>query len=360
MKTFIIVLPVVTVSTILAVCILTGAVQDLQEAVSKTVPDPGQKLHGFMLEHRRKKWGKEQLHDMRASGEQIGVWKYAAFFMELCLITFPVHEVKEAINLYGLRKRRASPSNISTMSQTNLRSTTTLTFGYGTDAGEANAKTRAQQVIEIKAKLEKRKGARGSLILTTLRRAPLIALRILLLCLWIPLLLLEYIILLIYCPFTNNFPEPPTGLESQHVRITKREKLKGFFINPVLFLGFDPSQLYSWRRGREHPSPLPTSGTYDHALGTLPQTPDHKIRNGPSGLGREQHGRGAQRIRHVIAQPNFQAAYGQQQQQYLSGQNPTVSQGAQNSATSRADGYNSTSKGPNSRPGGPWMGSGGK
>jgi hypothetical protein len=104
MKTFTIVLPVVTVSTILAVLLLTVSPQDVQQAIRKTVPNPGQKLCSYINSHPRKRWGNGASRD---SGEQ-PTWKYLLFLTELCLISIPVHEVKEAANLYGLCKRRAA------------------------------------------------------------------------------------------------------------------------------------------------------------------------------------------------------------------------------------------------------------
>jgi hypothetical protein len=326
MKTFIIVLPVVTVSTIVAVFILTGALQDLQQAISKTVPNPMQKLREFMWKHPRKKWGMEQFHHSRTSVEQHSVWKYPAFLVEFCFIGIPVHEVKEAVDLYGLCKwRRASSNSLSSaMSQKRLRRNTTLTSEYRPDTGEGNAKSRARQVTELKIKLAEKKSARRGLILVTLQQAPtilFIAVRTLLLCLWIPLLLLEYVALLFCCPFMGE-GLVPTQLDSQH-RVNKREQIKRFFIRPLLFLGFDLSQIHNGGN-RKHRSPLPTSGSYDLALAPLPNHypyPDQKAVSTPPVLGREQRVRGAQRIRRAMAQRNFQAAY---QQQPLPGSSPNA------------------------------------
>jgi hypothetical protein len=113
-KTFTIVLSLVTVSTVLAVFVLTGALQDMQKAISKNFPYPGQKLRELMLEHPRKRWGKGQVRNSRAPGEQHSLWTYLVFSAELCFISIPVYEVKEAVDLYGLRKRRS-------MSQKHLR-----------------------------------------------------------------------------------------------------------------------------------------------------------------------------------------------------------------------------------------------
>jgi len=359
MKTFTIVLPVVTVSTLLAVFILTGTLQDMQQAISKNMPNPGQKLREFMWDHPRKKWGKEQFHHTRASEERRSVWKYLAFFVELCLISIPVHEVKEAVNLYGLCKRRPASGNSpsSTMSQTHLRSTTTLVSEYRPDTGEGNCKSRARQVTELKIQLAEKKSARRGLILVALQQAPavlFIAIRALLLCLWIPLLLLEYVVLLFCCPLTGGRPEPMQA--ASQLRISKREQVKRFFIRPFLFLGFDLSQFHIWRNraAHEHRSPLPPSGPYNLALAPFPRSylyPDQIAVNPTSVLGGEQRVRGAQRIRRAMAQPNFQAAY---QQQPLPGSSPTAVPAQQN-AHLGSHGY-SNSRGGNPRSaGGIWM-----
>jgi hypothetical protein len=359
MKTFAIVLPAVTVSTILAVFTLTGALQDMQQAISTNMPNPGQKLREFMWEHPRRKWGKEQFHHTRASVEQRSVWKYLAYFVELCFISIPVHEVNEAVNLYGLCKRRPASGNSpsSTMSQTHLRSTTTLVSEHRPDTREGHGKSRARQVTELKIQLAEKKTARRGIILVALQQAPavlFIAVRALLLCLWIPLLLLEYVVLLFCCPLTGGRPEP-MPLNSQ-LRISKREQVKRFFIRPFLFLGFDLSQFHIWRNRavHEHRSPLPPSGPYNHALAPLPRSylyPDQITVNPPSVLGGEQRGRGAQRIRRAMAQPNFQAAY---QQQPLPGSSPTAVP-AQHNVHLRSHGY-SNSRGGNLRhAGGIWM-----
>jgi hypothetical protein len=359
MKTFIIVLPVVTVSTILAVFILTGALQDVQQAISKNVPNPGQKLGEFMWQHLGTKWGKEQFYDPRAAVKQHSVWKYLAYFVELCFISIPVHEVKEAVNLYGFCKRRPASDNSfsSTISKTHLRSNTTLASEYRPDTGEGNSKSRARQVTELKIQLAEKKSARRVLILAALQQAPavlLIAVRTLLLCLWIPLLLLEYVVLLFYCPFTSGRPEP-MQFDSQ-LRINKREQVKQFFIRPFLFLGFDHSQFHNWRNRavHEHRSPLPRSGPYDLGLAPLPRSrfyPDQIGVNPPPVLGRDQRVRGAQRIRHAMAQRNFQAAY---QQQPLPGSSPTAVL-AQHDAHLRSHGYSNSRGGNPRRAGGIWM-----
>jgi len=327
MKTFTIVLPVVTVSTVLAVFVLTGAIQDRQKAISSNIPSAGQKLRELMSEHPRKRWGKEQLRDSRAPGEQHSLWTYVAFCMEFCFISIPVHEVKEAIDLYGLRKQRPAPGTRfpSSESQTYLRSNTTLTFEQRLDTRDTSAKSRARQVRERHE--AERKRARKGLILGAVRQVPaalFIAVRIVLLCLWIPLLLLEYVALLFICPLTSN-AIAPMQLDSQ-LRIGKSEQLKQLFSTPLLFLGFDLSQFRStWRSGAEHEhrSPLPPPGIFDHPLEPFPSSHYYSdsvvAGNQPLGREREPHMRGAQRLRHAIVQPNFQAAY---QQQYLSTQTP--------------------------------------
>src|SRR5271163_3903784 len=97
MKTFSIVLPVITVSTLLAVFILTGALQDMQRIISENIPNPGRKLHELMLEHPCKGWRNGQVPASRVPvkmpGEQSNLWTYLAFLAELCFISIPVHEV---------------------------------------------------------------------------------------------------------------------------------------------------------------------------------------------------------------------------------------------------------------------------
>jgi hypothetical protein len=359
MKTFTIVLPVVTVSTILALFLLTGVLRDMQQAIGRIIPAHGHKLRDFMLKHQRKKYGTEQFQDTRASGEQYSVWKYITFSVELCFITIPVHEIREAVNLYGLRKRHPASSNrlSSTISQRHLGSNCTIASESRPDTGEGDAKTRLRQVKELASQLAERKSVRRRPMLGAVQHAPtilFIALRIILLCLWIPLLLLEYMVLLFYCPFARGLTEPLPP--DTHLRISKREQVKRFFISPFLFFGFDMSQFHTWR-GRaehEHSSPLPPAGPYDHPLAPLPQSYlylDHMHVNQPPVLGREQHVRGAQRIRNAVAQPNFQAAY---QQQYLSGPSPTAVP-AKQSVYMRSHGHSNSRVGIPRRAGGIWM-----
>jgi hypothetical protein len=330
MKTFSIVLPAITVSTLLVVFILTGALQDMQRTISENIPNPGQKLHELMLEHPRKRWRKEQVPTLRVPvkmpGEQPNLWAYLAFLAELCFISIPVREVKEAINLCKLRNQRPAPSNEPgiSMSQQHLRSNTTLASSHRPDTGEAKSKTLAREVIDYKEKI---RGSRKRFIPGTAHRARTILFntgRILLLCVWIPLLLLEYVVLLFSWPFMGH-----AGVPMQHdppLRVSKREQLKHFFTAPFEFLDLDLYQSLTRRRrgGHEHRSPLPPAGRFDHALEPFPHSyfyPDPAAGGRPPGSGKEPHMALAQRLRHVIARPTFQAAY---QQQYHSGTNPAA------------------------------------
>ena len=357
-KTFTIVLPVVTFSTILAVWLLTVWLRNMQQAISKTIPNPGQRLRSYINSHPRKQRGNGAARD---SGEQPG-WKYLLFLAELCIISIPIREVKAAANLYGLCKRRAaseSDTNLgSTTSQTHLRSTTTLVSEGRSDTGEgnatANAKSRVRQVRE-QLEIQQTQQAEQTSIVAAVRRAStvlLIGIRILLLGLWIPLLLLEYIVLLFCCPFLGGLIDPmqlelDTRLQPS---VNRREQLTRCFIAPLLFLGFDPDlsrfsfSSYGWRwrspfRRTKHehrsprppPPPPPPTGPYGHALTPLPPPSSsyhhpglhlHQSANGPPG--RAPHVRSASRIRQMMAQQNFQAAsayhYPQQEQHlHLSG-----------------------------------------
>lgn len=306
MKTFTIVLPVATVSTVLAVFVLTGALQDMQKTISENIPNPGQKLRELMLEHPRKRWGKEQFRDSRAPREQPSLWTYLAFSAELCFISIPVYEVKRAANLYRLRNRRPAPSNRpgSSISQQHLRSNTTLASSHIPDTKEANTKSRTRQVIELH-QLTERKNSRKRLILVTVRQARTalsIAVRILLLCLWIPLLLLEYVALLFCSPFMRD-ARAPTQPDLQ-LHISQREQLQRFFTAPFVFLDFDLSQLHTGRSRAEHEhrSPVPPAGPFDHALAPLPHSyfyPDPITGDRPPGPGREPHGRGRRSRQHT-------------------------------------------------------------
>jgi hypothetical protein len=333
MKTFSVVLPVITVSTLLAVFVLTGALQDMQRTISENAPNPGQKLHELMLERPRKRWRKEQGPTSRAPvkmpGEQPNLWTSLAFLAELCFISIPVHEVKEAINLFNLCKpcnQHPAPSKEPgiSMSQQHLHSNTTLASSHRMDTGEAKSKTLAREVIDFQQKI---RGSRKRLTPGTARRARTTLFntgRILLLCVWIPLLLLEYVVLLFCWPFMGHASVP-----MQHdppLRVSKREQLKHFFTAPFEFLGLDLYQSLTRRRrgGHEHRSPLPPAGRFDHTLEPLPHSyfyPDPAAGDRPAGSGREPHMALAQRLRHVIARPTFQAAY---QQQYHSGTNPAA------------------------------------
>src|SRR5438477_10050104 len=114
LTTFGIVLPAVTVSTLLAVFVVTGSASDMQKTISKNIPNPVEKLHELMLKHPSKRLGKKQLLDSKLPiwrrAEQRSFWTYLTFLAEFCFISLPVHEVKRAIDLYGLRTRHRAPS----------------------------------------------------------------------------------------------------------------------------------------------------------------------------------------------------------------------------------------------------------
>jgi hypothetical protein len=329
MKTFSIVLPVITVSTLLVVFILTGALQDMQRAISENIPNPGQKLHELMLKHSCKRWRKEQVPASRVpvkTGEQPNIWTCLAFLAEHCFISIPVHEVKEAIDLCKLRNQRPAPSNelgIS-MSQRHLRSNTTLASSHRPDIREARSKTLAREVIDFQRKT---RSPRKRLIPGTARQARTTlfrAGRILLLCVWVPLLLLEYVVLLFCWPFMGHAGVPTQ--QDPPLRVSKREQLKHFFIAPFEFFDLDLYQSLTRRRrdGHEHRSPFPPTGRFDHTLEPWPHSysyPDLAAGDRPPGPGREPHIALAQRLRHVMARPTFQAAY---QQQYHSGTSPAA------------------------------------
>jgi hypothetical protein len=353
-KTFAVVLPVVTVSTVLAVFVLTGALRDMQKTMSDNMPDPKQVLCDLMLEHPRKRWGKEQFHDSRALREQHSPWTYLAFLAELCFISIPVYEVRKAANLYRSPKRHSAPSDRpdSSMSQQHLSSNTTPASNNRPNTREANAKTLARQLIDEVQKAN-RKNSRKGHMLTLARQAGtalLIAARIVLLCLWIPLLLLEYVVLLFCCPFMGNVSvlKPPDFQRG----ISTRERLKHFFTAPLVFLDLDSPQLHTWRNRAEHEhrSPIPPTGPFNHALAPFPDSRFHPDASRP---GREAHGRGAQRIRHIMARPTFQAAY---QQQFSSGPS-SAAVPAQQSAQLRSRGYSDVEDGIPRRSGSAWTGS---
>jgi hypothetical protein len=330
MKTFSIVLPVITVSTLLAVFILTGALQDMQRTISENIPNPGQKLHELMLEHPCKRWKRGQVPASRVPvkmpGEQPNLWMCLAFLAELCFISVPVHEVKEVINLCKPLNQRPAPSKelgIS-MSQQHLRSNTTFASSHRPDTGEAKSKTLAREVIDFQRKI---RSPRKRFIPGTARQARTTlfnAGRILLLCVWVPLLLLEYVVLLFCWPFMGHAGVPMQ--QDPPLRVSKREQLKHFFIAPFEFLDLDLYQSLTRRRcgGHEHRSPLPPAGRFDHTLEPLPHSysyPDSAAGDRPPGPGREPHIALAQRLRHVMARPTFQAAY---QHQYRSGTSPAA------------------------------------
>jgi hypothetical protein len=354
MKTFTIVLPVITVSTVLAVFVLTGVLQDMPRTISENIPNPGQKLRELMQENPRKRWGKEQFRGSRALGEQRSLWTYLAFLVELCFISIPVNEVKKTANLCKLRDPHPASSNRpgSSISQQHLRSNTTLASSHNPDTKEANRKTRARQVIEVQ--LTKRKSSHKGFILVAVRQtrnALFIAIRLLLLCLWIPLLLLDYVVLLFCCPFMGDVSAPPQPNPQR--RLSKRDQLKRFFTAPFAFFDIDLSQFHT-RRSRaehEHRSPVPPTEPFDHALAPFPPSYFHLdplAGDRPPGPGRESHVRPGQRMRNIVARPTFQAAY---QQQYPSGVSPAAVP-AQPSAHLRARGYSDVEGGIPRRTGG--------
>jgi hypothetical protein len=260
MKTFSIVLPIVTVSTLLAVFVLTGALQGVRETLSQKIPNPEPKLLNLTN---------------KAPGQQRGFWTYLASLVELCLVRIPVHEVKEAARLYGLFHRRAVHSNDDGDSITlqHLRCNTTLASGCTQDT---NFKTRARQVLELRRAEEAH--SRKGLTLQHARHALLATLRLLLCLIWTPLLLTEYLILLIfYCPFTTKL-QPQTS---------KPQQIKYFFAAPLVLLNLDLPFATTNKR-TEHRSPKPPNP------GPHPSPPPPYMR-------------GAQRFRHIIARPTFQS-----------------------------------------------------
>jgi hypothetical protein len=324
-KTFSIILPVITASTLLAVFVLTGALRDVRKTMSEKIPNLEQKLQGLMLEHPRRRWRREQLPcsrvPVRMPGEQPRLWTYLVFLAELCFISIPVHEVREVINLYTLCSRRPVPSNAPgiSMSQQHLSSNTTLASSHRPDTGESKPKTFAREVIDCQRKIT---SSRKRPIPSAAHQARAILFnigRILLLCVWIPLLLLEYVALLFCWPFVRHAGAPMQ--QDPPLPVSKRERLKHFFTAPFELLDLDFYQSLTRRRcgGHEHRSPAPPPRPFNHSLEPLSPShfsPDPVARNRPPGPGREPHMAFAQRLRRVMARPTFQAAY---QQQYHSG-----------------------------------------
>jgi|SRR5579862_722250 len=265
MKTFSIVLPIVTVSTLLAVIILTGALQEMRRTLSRTIPNPRKRLLN--------------LTD-RTPGKQRGVWTCLASLAELCLVRIPVHEVKEAARLYGLCDGRAAAPRSDddgggSITLQHLRSNTTLCTQ---DTRETGLKTRARQVLELRRAEEEAHSRNG--LPATLRRALLLTLRFLLCLIWAPLLATEYLILLtFYCPFTQQ-PQPKI--------ISTRQRIKRFFAAPLTLLNLDL------------PVTTPALTRPDHRSPNPPTPRPHPSPPPP-------YMRGAQRFRHIIARPTFQS-----------------------------------------------------
>ncbi|KAH0565503.1 hypothetical protein GP486_001097 [Trichoglossum hirsutum] len=331
MKTFSIVLSAITISTVLAMFIFTGALQTLQRAISGSVPNAKHKLFKLMLEHPPKMWGKDLFHNSRVSTEkleeQLRLWMYLAFLVELCFMRIPVHEVKKAVGLYGLRHQRPTLSSSpgSSISLQLSHSDTVVASSCGQDTGEANPKSLARRVAELQAE---RKSARKGLTPVTGRQAGIAlftVIRIFLLFVWVPLILLEYVVLIFCCPFMGHVSRP--AQHDTQLRISKREQLKHFFAAPLIVLNLDFSQSQPRKRSgeHEHRSPDPLARPFHHEF-TPPGSnfrPGPAAENLPPGTGRESRTRVAERIKNIISRPTFQAAY---QQQYPSGPNPAAIQ----------------------------------
>ena len=363
MKTFGIVLLVVTISTALAIFTLTsvfrGAPRNVQKTGTKSVSNPGQKLRKLMLENPTR-WGKEQFHDLQDLIKKKGsLWMYLAFLAELCFIRIPVREVEKAVDLYGLRHRRPAPSSHPgrSMSQQHLRGNTTPDSSYRQGTGEANSKSLARQIMELQ--LAERECPRKGPIFAVARKVRTtlsITVHILLLCVWIPLLLLEYVALIFCCPFIGHVGE--TAQRDSQPRASKREQLKHFFTAPLVFLGLDLSQSNSQRRRSEHEhrSPAPSAGSFDDAPGTFPQSylyPGQLAGDRLPIPGRGPHTGGTRSFRNLVTQPTFQAY----RQQYPSGPIPAVVQPQLDPPPTlhlRRRGYSDVEGGTSRRAGGVW------
>lgn len=280
MKAFGIVLTIITASTIIAVLVLAGAPQRARNALSKNILSLEQKLRKVVLDRPGKRWGSEP-------GERLSLCTYLAFSAELCLIRIPVYEVERAVDIYGFRTRRPASSNRpgSSMSRRYLLSnTTTLVSTPTQDMSDANPRSRARQMIEV-VQAENQSSRQGLIpvIVWNALTALSIIIRILLLCVWVPLLLLEYVVLLFCCPFMKDTSES-TQPDSQP-RISKRERLKSIFTAPFVFLDLNFSLSPTHRKDTEHQNSWP---------------------------GREPPLRGAPRLRRAVRRPEFQAAYHRQ------------------------------------------------
>ena len=154
---------------------------------------------------------------------------------------------RKAADLYGLRNRRPVRSGGSDrpVSQQRLRGDITRPSSPRPDT-----KSLARQLIEIQ---EGRKRSRKGFIPLTVRQVRITLftpVRIVLLCVWIPLLLLEYVALLFCYPFMEH-SSLPTQPDSPP-RTSKREQLKNFFTAPLVFLDPDLSQYRTRRERGEH------------------------------------------------------------------------------------------------------------
>jgi hypothetical protein len=254
MRTFSIVLLTITLATILTVFILTSGFQrawkeggrKTRRAICRYSPVIEKRLNEVLPEHScklRKERFQKALDQIKAGAEH-SFWAYICLLGELCFVAIPVSEVNRVVRIF--HKQNQQPT--STYQKTRQPSQTPpinsgQTFSGGRPSQEGSEqktleqKTLAQKILEAVGVRESRKSrlrvglSNGSNILLTVLRS-------FLLLLWVPMLLLEYISLLIYQVWADS-----------RRRNRKRKTLRQFFITPLLSLGIYFSKEYLQKLG---------------------------------------------------------------------------------------------------------------
>jgi len=305
----------ITLSTILAVLIATGSLQRFRTRTSKRMRKTIRKYLPSLeqLPEHSRQWEQERFNK---NGVQIkkekeySLFTYLVLLAEFCFIIIPVSEVNKAISLssslrklFGSRKKARSP-----ISQQSQRSDTTVASNHLPGNGETSTKSRANKIIQVQLakKMDSQKG-RVQVIARHMCDALFIAVRIFLFCIWIPLLLVEYVTLLPICHFVIRMSESTESAVSNAV--TKREQLRHVFVAPLLFLGLKLSQSCAGDMHHKHidlqsVSPHGLFAT-SHPAGSSPPS-GNVTGDQSSNFGTEQQMRGAQHWKHIIFQPNFQ------------------------------------------------------
>jgi hypothetical protein len=327
MRSFSIVLLVTTISTVLSVFVLTGALHRMQRDSGKAAINFICK-HSYFVENKLLNPLPEESRTRRAKkfsriGKKIeeradgDLWQYVCVAAEFCFVVIPVVEINSALRFYGLLDHQKNATN------KRLYGTTSPTHLCGSKLGaisklnlgdsEIRSKCRAQQIREVKLAevIESRNTPRNS-IMSKVLIVLLIAVRVLLLFVWIPLVIFEYtILLLLALPLIRrNAKVKPSGRSRP---TSKRETLALFFTAPLLYLGLNICQFQAQEQLHDAETPQVTPrSAYTKRCHSSTSLSGQRVTDHTPRSNFEPSMQASQQWRHVVSQSAFQRYQEQQ------------------------------------------------